>query len=484
MKLREKSCALAIALALCATAAVAQDQAQDPSQADSSAPIQPLGVGYKEKPAAAARGVYSPYDPQPYDPSQVSPDQNTLAGAQFFSVGSLEHAHNIFDPAISVSEQGQSLIATANGQPSWYSVTVLGGSVNFSRTWNRYRLTTSYYGGEIYNQGEVPPNSSFHNLSFVQEAEWARWHLILRDDFTASPGAVFTGQGMGGPGLIAQYSSMLNTPISTLAPIFLPAETIDTGNAMRYRNTVLGQAEYSFTRRSAFTVSGSYGFLHFTGAGYFSSRMLNAQAGYDYLLDPSNSIAILGSYGKIDYNGLPDSITTYAAAFAYGRRITGRLAFQADAGAEQVRAMGDAGSFRLWLGAVNSALSYEKRRGGVSLAFSRGLTSGSGVFLGAISNTVSTSGHYRLTRFWTGNLTGGFALNNSLPNGGAPTTQFDTWFVGANLGRRLGSHAHFNFNYGLYRQNSPAVCPVTSCGAAGYHHTVGITANWHLRSAG
>ena len=40
------------------------------------------------------------------------------------------------------------------------------------------------------------------------------------------------------------------------------------------------------------------------GSGYFNSHlMLDAQAGYDYLLDPSNSIAVLGSYGRINYSG-------------------------------------------------------------------------------------------------------------------------------------------------------------------------------------
>jgi len=36
--------------------------------------------------------------------------------------------------------------------------------------------------------------------------------------------------------------------------------------------------------------------LHFTDAGYIGSHMLNAQAGYDYLLNPKNSIAVLASY--------------------------------------------------------------------------------------------------------------------------------------------------------------------------------------------
>ena len=164
----------------------------------------------------------------------------------------------------------------------------------------------------------------------------------------ASPGAAFTGQGMGGPGLASQFSSMLGTSLNSFGQQFQPSETINTGAAMRYRNSVLGQAEYSFSRRSAFTFSGSYGLLHFTGTGYFNSTMVNAQAGYDYLLDPSNSIAILASYGKIDYTGTGisstgtstigtgNSVQDYVGALAYGRKITGRLAFQVAAGPQEI----------------------------------------------------------------------------------------------------------------------------------------------------
>ena len=358
---------------------------------------------------------------------------------------------------------------------------MVGGSLNFDRNWSRYHLTTSYSGGDSYNMSQIPPNGMFHDLLIVQQADWDRWHVLLRDDFRAAPGASFTGQGMGGPGLIAQFSSMLTASMSTLSPAFIPSETIDTGNTMRYRNSLLGQAEYSFSRRSAFTFAGSYGILHFASTGYFSSQMMNAQVGYDYLLDPSNSIAILGSYGKIDYTGITNTLTNYMAALAYGRKITGRLAFQIAAGPQQIRSAGGDANFQLWVTSVNSALSYERRRGGLTLHFMRGLTSGSGVFIGATSNTISGAAHYRLTRFWMANLNAGYALNKSLPIAGAPTRNFDTWFVGANLGRRIGSHVRFNLNYGLQRQNNPAVCPVTYCGPTGFQQTVGVTANWHLR---
>ena len=519
MNLRKSNWTLVVALALCATVAIAQDQKQDTSPIDPNAPLQPLppldtspsGGNANKPPIGAARGVTGPYDPQPYDPAQVTPDQNTLAGVAPLTLGSIQHTQNIFDPAISFSLLGQTYPNTT-GPSTLIGTSVISGSLNFDRTWSRYHFTTLYNGGEIFNLGygganstfgSVPAYYQFHDLIVTQEVNWARWHILLRDDFMASPYAAFAGQGMGGPGLVAQFSSMLGAALNSFGQEFLPTENINTGAAMHYRNAVLGQAEYSFSRRSAFTFAGSYGLLHFTEPGFVSSTMLDAQAGYDYLLDPSNSIAILASYGKIDYTGtLPPttgtsttgtstigtgaSTTDYMGALAYGRKITGRLAFQVAAGPERIisAGAGGIGNFQLWNASISSALSYEKRRGGVSFNFMRGLNPGSGVFLGALSNTTSGTAHYQFTRYWTGSVNSGYSLDNSLAPAGTATTQFDTWFIGANLGRRVGTHAQVNFNYGVLKQNSPPNCPVTICGIPGFQQTFGMTVNLHLRPTG
>jgi hypothetical protein len=212
--------------------------------------------------------------------------------------------------------------------------------------------------------------------------------------------------------------------------------------------------------------------------------MLTAQAGYDYLLDPMDSIAVLGSYGKIDYNGTNVSTTDYTAALAYGRKITGRLAFQIGAGPQQIRVESPAHNFDLWFLSVNSALTYNRRRSQLTVSYARGLTAGSGVFAGSTANTFSAAGQYQFTRSWTGSLTGGYALNNSLAPAGVATTSFNNAFFGANLGRRVGRHAQINFNYGLQRQGAPASCPVASCGGSGFQHSFGMTINWHLLAAG
>jgi hypothetical protein len=511
MNLRKTSWTLVAALVLCATATFAQDQKQDTSPVDPNAPLQPLdttpGGGYANKPPIGAiRGVMTPNDPQPYDPAQVTPDQNTLAGAAPFTLGSLQHTRNILDPTISFSQIGQSVPGTT-GQTILTGITVVSGSLNFNRTWNQYHFSTVYNGGETFNLGygrataffgSTPAHYQFHDLAVAQEAAWARWHVLFRDDFMASPGATFTGQGTGGPGLVSQFSSLLGASLNNVAQSFQPTETINTGAVMRYRNSVLGQAEYSFSRRSAITFSGSFGLLHFAGTGYFNSRMMDAQAGYDYQLDPSNSIAILASYGRIDYSGTVtpttgtpttgtgNSTTDYVGALAYGRKITGRLAFQVAAGPQEIHVAvpGGVGNFQLLFASVNSALTYERRRSGLSFSYLRGLTGGSGVYLGATSNTFSAAAHYQFTRYWMGYVSGGYSLNNSLAPAGIATTQFDNWLFGANLGRRVGPHVQINFNYGATRQNNPVICPVVSCGGNGLQQSVGLSVNWHLRPTG
>jgi hypothetical protein len=493
MKIRNTTRGLVVALVLCAGVAMAQDQKQDTPPVDRNAPLQPLDTAPSGRPPiGAARGVSSPLDEQPYDPSQVVPDRNTLAGTAPITLGSLQHTRNTLDPAISFSQLGQTFPGVA-GKSVLVGNSIISGSLNFNRTWSQYQFTALYDGGETFNigygglgsvTGVNAPHYPFHYLMATQAINWARWHLILSDNFSSSPGATFTGQGVGGPGLTAENLNLLGTIVSGLGQTFV--QTINTGDGQRYQNSVLGQAEYSFSRRSAVTFSGSYGVLHFTDAGYVNSTMANGQIGYDYMLSPADSIAILASYGNINYSGSAVSTTNYIAALAYGRRITGRLAFQISAGPEEIqnKSTSITGNSRLWIASVNSALSYQRRRTGLSLNYLHGLTAGSGVFIGAVSNAFVASAHYQFTRSWTGTINGGYSLNKSLASAGFPETRFDNWLIGWNLGRRVGPHAQLNFNYGLTKQNSPTPCPVPSCGITGLQQSFGMSVNWHLRPNG
>jgi hypothetical protein len=501
MRSRKTIWALVAALALaCATGAFAQDQKEGNSPIDPNAPLQPLETnpgpneaGPKGPPIPAGRGVNSP-DAELYDPAQVTPDTSTLAGATPFSVGSLQHTRNLFDPAISVSQLGQ-LVPGATGGSILTGESVATASLNFSRTAGSIHFSALYNGGETFNEGygrapdffgAIAPHYQFHNVTVTEEDIWGRWHILFRNDFTASPGAAFTGQGMGGPGLISEFSSVLGNSLSSFAQVYLPSETINTAQVLRYRESVLGQAEYSLSRRAALTFSGSYGLLHFTQAGYVNSTLVGAQAGYDYEIDPFDSIAVLGSYGMINYSGTSNSTTDYTVELAYGRKVTGRLAFQVAAGPQEIHSSTSSplGAFTVYFAAVNSALTYRRRRGGLSFNFVRGLTGGSGIFEGATSNTVSAGVQYQFTRNWSGTANAGYAVNNSLAPSGTSSIQFNNWFFGANIGRPLGTRTTINFNYGASDQQNPTVCTLATCGGNGLQESVGVSLNFHFLPLG
>jgi hypothetical protein len=496
IKLRQKCCVVVLALMLCATVSFAQNQKQDTPPVDLNAPLPPLNTnqngGNGSPPIGAARGVSGPDNYQPYDPSQVTPDTNTLAGPSPFTIGSLGQSRNSFDPSLSISVLADDFPAVA-GNSSLGASTLLGGGLDIIRNGRRSKFTVRYRGGEAINAGSASliagQNSSYyqyHNLTLIQEFYWSRWHLLFRDDFTASPNALFGGQGLGGPGLLGQISSSLGTSTSSLGQSFAPIQTIDTGNAMRYMDSVLGQGEYSLSRSSTLTFSGSYGFLKFGSAGFISSNMTNAQAGYDYNIDPLNSIALLARYGDINYTGTTASTTDYVGALAYGRKITGRLALRAEAGPEEIHSAGagTGGNFQLLIASVNTGLTYARRRDSYTATYARGLTAGSGVFLGATSDTFSGNARFEFTHLWTGTLHAGYAFNKSLAPAGSTTVNFNNWFFGAGLSRLVDRRVQINFHYGIIDQINPSVCPVSSCGIPGVQQTFGMTVNWHLRPVG
>jgi len=172
-------------------------------------------------------------------------------------------------------------------------------------------------------------------------------------------------------------------------------------------NAVLGEAEYSFSRRSAFTFSGSYGLLHFTDAGYIGSHMLNAQAGYDYLLNPKIQIAVLASYGKIDYTGASNSTVDYLANLAFGRKDYWTAGVPSSGGRNKsVSTVLETGTFNFGRGqSILPGWTYERAARESPLRLCEA-TEVSGVYFGARSNTLNGSLRHQFHAFWSASVNG------------------------------------------------------------------------------
>jgi hypothetical protein len=428
------------------------------------------------------RGVTRGRDVRGNDPSQAQPDQHTLASVEDAGVGSLERSHDRLDPSVMFTQGGQSGYPGLTGQTGLASMTILGGRVDFARTWERYRLFAFYNGGETLYYPNTLQNLAYHNFDVGQEITWNRWLLRARYDFLASPQADFGGQGMGGPGM---WGGLSASPGDVLPAVirtnFVPSETILTGQAMRLRHTALGEVDYSWSRRSRFTIAGSYGILHFNNSGYLSSRGFMGQAGYEYSLDPKNTIAVLGTYGRTDFDGTRIFIDTYSAELSFGRKITGHLALQLAAGPQQIRLLNtSSGDTRIWTWATRDALTYRRRRTGLSVSYTHGFSGGSGVLFGARSQVFTARVSRQLTRLWTASVSSGYARNSSLGSFNGTSYSYDTWFSGANISHEMGRHFIVNFSYGIQHQTNATLCPVVSCGTTANQHTFGMTVRWHL----
>lgn len=490
MKMRMRIGVVAALAALLTWPARSSAQPQQPQQQNPppTGPVQPIppvsSGGNPNNPVAApaARGVSSADADASYNSDQSEPDTHTLSGAEYFTVGSLGKSHNIFDPSFSINEFGDTGILNPQGQTRLASDTMFSGNLSLAHAWQHYTFTTSYRGGAtIYPTVGSQYNTSFHDLSLSQSMTWQRWKVLLRDDLLASPQASFGAEGMGGPGQLGLNGGS-NGVLGVLVPNFVPGQTIQTGPAMRLMNTSVGELDYSFTRRASISFSGSYGMLHFLDPGYVDSRQLYSQVGFNYMMDPKDSIGFMAGYGHSTFPGTNQRSENENVQVSLGRKITGRLALQLSAGPQRNRLYNFAGGpGPQWGWTLQSSLTYGRIHTSYLLSYSHAITSGSGVFYASVADTVSASMHHQLSRYWSATLNGGYSKNGNLAPSATTANGYNTWYAGANLGRQLGRHFTFGLSYGAFSQTSGiGVCPVASCGVSGVRHNFGVSIDWHL----
>ena len=471
------------ALVLCASTMKAQDQQQPPtndSQSEPSQPVQPLppeenqNNNRRAEPAAPARGLFVGGGG---GSAAIEPDTRMLSGAETLGLGSPTIGSVLFDFGLHATGAADTGVVAGNTD----SMTTLGGNLNYDRTWRRYRLTMLYDVGETLYHPDSFFNTSYQDLRLSQDIKWNRWSLHVRDDFTMSPQSTFSGFDLGlfGQGV---STAAAGTIVPTIAP---NTQTILTGRAMRISNIVLGEADYSLTRRAGFTVTGSYGWLHFIDPGYLNSTYMTGQAGHNYLLSAKNSLAFTYSFNQTDFSGTPARTRSHVFQVNLGRKITGRWAFQVGIGPQLLLLENFQPPVRRrWSWSALTALTYERLRTGFSFDYSHAITGGSGVVLGAETDTLSGSVHRRLSRAWNASAGGGYARNRNLISSGLFSDRFSSWFGTAGLDRELSRHFHLGFNYGYQKQDVNGICPVLACGKGRTRHTGGVTVDWHFRPSG
>jgi hypothetical protein len=348
-------------------------------------------------------------------------------------------------------------------------------------------MVLDYMGGGVISTDGSLGNAVIQQLQFSDQFTFRRTVLSFMDQAGYLPETSFGYGGLGGLILPGGGSLGLQNGV-------VPGQSILTARGQRVTNSFLTEIDRSLTPRSSLTFVGGYSLLHYFNINLIDFADSVFQAGYNYQMSRENTIAVLYRFNAYRYSNFNQSINDNIVQLSYGRRVTGRLAFQVGAGPEvAMLRMPISGASSgtdststnyttkaYW--SLNTSLSYQLRRTGLGLAYSHALGGGSGVLAGSLADTVSGSVERQFSRSFHGSFNFGYSRNTGLAGFTASTTTDQTygyWFGGVNLAHQMGRLLNLFLSYQVqYQGSNSQFCVGLTCGTSIVRHQASIGFNW------
>ncbi|MGH9717555.1 MAG: hypothetical protein ACRD4R_12630 [Candidatus Acidiferrales bacterium] len=420
----------------------------------------------------------------------VQPDTRPLSGAQYISMGNLTNTRSYWQPRFDLTGSADSNPQESASNSNWGAWTSFLAGVDIHHTSGTSEMKLSYTGGGMYSNENNVPSGNVEELGFTDKITFRRSVLSFLDQLNYLPQSSLGFGGVGGLPLLGNGSA-------GLGPGFTTGQSILTGQGQNLANSSVAQLETFLTPRSSITMAGGYSLLHFFGNNLVDSGDVIFQGGYNYQLARHDTVALLYDFSDFRYSSLGQSIYTHTVEGSYGRRVTGRLAFQIAAGPEfaifdQEATTGGTGSGSgasntssthvYW--SLNSALNYQYQRTALGLNYSHGVGAGSGVLAGSLTDIVTGSLTRQMSRTFSSGLNAGYSRNSALPIaiGQNSGQNYDYWFAGASLARPLSETLALTLSYQMqYQTSNSTFCIGPSCGTSVIRHLISVGFSWHQR---
>jgi hypothetical protein len=458
------------ATALSLPIARAQQQETDQS-AQPAQPSQPIPAYHSPLASAANNGQ----DQANANSQQMLPDTTALTGIQDLSLGMPAGNHSYWQPHVELSSTVDSNPLVANGQTGWSTFTSISGGLDLHRVSGNSALTLSYVGGGSFSNDGNVSDGILQGLNFSERLSYRRYVLSFFDQLMYAPQTAFGGAGIpGGPTLPGGGTLGFGTG-------YVPGQTVLTARGQRLTNFSGGEVDVLLTPRTSLTFVGGYQLLDSVDDPQLNYGDVIFSAGYNYQLSRQNTIGLSYQYSDINYSNITQSIKNNIISVAYGRRITGKLALQASGGPDialirmpltlppgtaGAEAASTTGYMTQVYASINAAVQYQLKRVSTSAAYNHGVTAGSGVLAGAITDSFTGTVGRQVARTLSVSWNVGYSRNRGIQIAGTTTANqtFDYWFTGANLSHPLGRTMNVFLNYQLQYQNTGAsVCTGPGC---------------------
>lgn len=459
-------------LALLVACAVAYGQQKDPRVNPPVQPLPPLTTGESSTTTETS--------PEPAA-APAKPEQRPVSEIEQLGLG-LKGGRSVLTSRLHVAFQGDTNASASAGASILRSSSTLGGNVELMRDWGRSSLSLNYAGdGTLYNS-RAGLNRQSHSLGLRYNLAGRSWSLTLRDSVGFLPESAFGFNTQAGGSLLPGVPSTVQ---SQLNPLLVPNQSILNGFGQRISNTFAGEVGYVLSRRSNLSVSSSYGILRGLGSGLVGNDRWSLGLGYNYQLTGRDSLSMSYSHSGSSFKGSDFSIQGDTASVGYTRQLSGRLALQVNGGPYVSRFQNPVAGDRTRLSfSMGSSLSYQLADASLQLSYTRGITGGSGVLLGAHTDQFDGGISKRLSRMWNGALGLGYARNVSLVQSTGLTNQinFNTWHGRVDVSRPVGRYARMGLSYGVTGQASnSSFCQGAACGQSSIRHRFGLSFDFSFR---
>lgn len=464
-----------------------QGQSQDQGGQPIPALRSPLAVGADNSDSNASA-----------DANTLAPDERSLLGPQDLTLGSPKTSHSFWQPYLQVSSTLDSTPLTVSGTSGWQTWTTFSGGLDMSRMSGNSNLVMTYLGGGSVSTNAGTYTAVVQQFGFAEDFKFHRSQVVLLDQLAYTPEASFGYAGIGGPSLSVGGNLGLQSG-------FAPDQNILTALGQRVSN--VSAVEYNFfaTPRSSFTFVGSYSVLDYFANNLNNTSEADGRVGYNYRINRKDTIAVSYGFDAFRYNHISQSINSNSVQISYARRVTGRLAFQVGGGPDIAFSQTPIATSsttstttpgttttrtRQFFWTLSSSATYAWRRTTLQASYSHGVTGGSGVLAGAITDSTTGSATRQLNSSTTGGFSFGYARNegvvipglNGAPQGVVvPTSQtYDYWFGTANFSHTLGRSASVYLSYGVnYQTSNDSFCITVTCGRSYLQHQISISLGWH-----
>jgi hypothetical protein len=450
--------AAVILAALCLPVAYAQQQAPPPTA-----------------PPASGAGSQGAPPQEPASPVLGMP--TTVTGGLAPNVGDSGDVHSQITAGVQYSELFDSNFANSAGSVGWDEISTFGGQFGISRNGGGKSLSISYSGGGYIDPRNSGNNSTYQAFTVAEALQFRRWTLSLVDSFSYLPQSSFGFAGAGG-------TSSPFLGITLLNPNVPPGQGIQTGPANRFSNTAFAQVSYAASQRSAWTFGGSYGLLHFTNPAFLNSSEFDFSAGYNYLITSKDTIGVSYLFDATRYSPALASINNHTISFSYGHHISRQLALQVGAGPQLNDYVpvsgGGIGWHTQW--SASAGLSYLYNRTSLGVSYSHGVTGGSGILVGANTDSVSLSASHPIGRYSSISGSFGVSENSTLAQASGPASSYTSEYVNVGFNRGLGRQASIFANYSFIHQTTNAgSCVTVACGPAFTRNQIFVGFSWNMR---